>query len=758
MAQQIPGREWFQGTIGRTLEDSEPHFRPTPHPGDDAPNVLVILYDDLGFGHLNCYGSTLHTPNADRLAAGGVRFTNFHVTPLCSPTRAALLTGRNHHTVGMRAVSNMQSGFPTATGEISLNAATMGEVLQSHGYGTWAVGKWHLTNMEHASAAGPFHQWPTQRGFDRFYGFLQGETDQFHPELTYDQHHIDPPRSAEDGYHVSEDLVDRAIEFIHDSKSVRPDRPFFGYVSFGAMHAPHQAPRSYLDRYRGVFDEGWDVVRQRWFERQLEMGVIPAGTQLAPRNDGVAAWADLTTDEQRLFARFQEAFAAFLHHTDDQIGRLLDALDRLGELDDTLVILTSDNGASQEGGPNGQLHEMLFFNMRFDSADQMIDHIDDIGGPGAHSNYPWGWSQAGNCPNKWYKQNTHAGGVRSPLIVHWPNRITEGGGLRHQFHHVVDIAPTVYEAIGITPADSYKGHEQIPIAGTPLLYAVDDADAPSTRTVQYFEMMGHRGIVEEGWKAVTRRDLFDPSAEDTWELYFLPDDFSECNDLAEQEPERLQHLVDLWWEEMERHGGLPFDHRTLELFRTPHQPHTPHASDRYRYVPPVSHLPAGAEPALGGRSWTMTAHVTRAPGEDGILFSTGTQNSGVVLFVQDDRLCFDYNAFGDHTLVTSTTTIPDAAEQLTVRFVRTGPTGSIELRIDDEPCGSADVPWIMRMMSSVGADIGRGHDSPVSPSIRGRFPFEGTLHELVVQLDRSRSARERDEQAAARHDAEMTRQ
>ncbi len=758
MANEIPGRDWFEGTIGRTLEESEAHFRPEPHPGEGAPNVLVILYDDLGFSHFNCFGSTLHTPNADRLAAGGVRFTNFHVTPLCSPTRAALLTGRNHHTVGMRAVSNMQSGFPSATGEISHNAATMGEVLQSHGYGTWAVGKWHLTNMEHSSAAGPFHQWPTQRGFDRFYGFLQGETDQFHPELTYDQHHIDPPKTAEEGYHVSEDLVDHAIEFIHDSKSVRSDRPFFGYVAFGATHAPHHAPQEYLDKYRGRFDEGWDVFRRRWFERQLEMGIIPEGTQLAPRNDGVNAWDDLTDNERTLFARFQEAFAAFLDHTDAQIGRLLDTLEQLGELENTLIILTSDNGASQEGGPNGQIHEMLFFNLRFDSADEMLPCLDDIGGPNSHPNYPWGWSQAGNCPNKWYKQNTHAGGVRSPLIMHWPDRITDTGGRRDQFHHVIDLAPTVYEAIGITPPDRVKGYEQIPMAGTSLQYAIDDPQAPTTRNVQYFEMMGMRAIVEDGWKAVTRRNPLTGEGGDDWELYYLPDDFSECNDLAEAEPDRLEHLIDLWWKEMERHGGLPLDERTLELFRTPSQPHTPHATGHYRYVPPVAHLPAGAEPAIGGRSWTMTASVTRAAGEDGILFTTGTQNSGLVFFVKDDHLHFDYNAFGDHTIVTSEVTIPAGARELTARFDRTGRTGSIELRIDGDACGRADIGWVMRMTGSIGADVGKGTDSPVSREIAGRFPFAGTLHELVVELDKTRSERERDEQAAARFDSDMAKQ
>ncbi|MCP4436470.1 MAG: arylsulfatase [Actinomycetia bacterium] len=762
MATRIAGREWFEGRTGRTLEESDPFFKPVDHPGDGAPNVLVVLYDDLGFSHFNCFGSTLNTPNADRLAAGGVRFTNFHVTPLCSPTRASLLTGRNHHTVGMRAVGNMQSGFPSQTGEVTHNAATMAEVLRAEGYGTWAVGKWHLVNMEDASAAGPFDQWPTQRGFDRFYGFLQGETDQFHPELTYDQHHVDPPATAEEGYHLTEDLMDRAIGFIRDSKSVRPDRPFFGYVSLGAMHAPHQAPEEYLAKYRGAFDEGWDSFRERWFERQREMGIIPEGTQLAPRNPGVNAWADLSENERTLFARFQEAFAAFLDHTDAQLGRLLDELEALGELDDTLILLTSDNGASQEGGPNGQLHEMMFFNMRFDAADDMMHGLEDIGGPDSHTNYPWGWAQAGNCPNKWYKQNTHGGGVRSPLIVHWPAGIEAEGELRHQFHHVIDIAPTVYEALGITPRDTYDGHEQIPIAGTPMSYALEDASAPTTRNLQYFEMMGHRGIVEDGWKAVTRRDLFNAPADadaDVWELYYLPDDFSECNDLASEHRDKVAHLIELWWEEMERHGGLPFDLRTLELFSTPHRPHTPHQSHRYRYLPPISHLPAEVAPAVAGRSWTMTATVSRDPGDDGVLFTTGTQNSGYAFFVKDDRLCFDYNAFGDHTLVVSDIDLPTDATELTVRFDRTGRrTGSVELRIGDERHGYSEIPWIMRMMSSVGADVGRGTNSAVSTEYTGRFPFRGTLHELTVDVDRTRSEREREANARARYDAEISRQ
>ena len=350
--------EPFEGTIARTLDASTPWWPEAPHPGDGAPNVVLILLDDTGFSHFGCYGSDLATPNIDALAARGLRYTNFHVTPLCSPTRAALLTGRNHHTVGMRSLSNFDSGYPHMRGRVSSHAAMVAEILRDRGYATFALGKWHLCRMEDASAAGPYDQWPCQRGFDRFYGFLEGETDQFHPELVYDNHFVDPPASPEEGYHLSEDLVDRAIGFVHDTKSVRPDRPFFAYLAFGAMHAPHQAPAEYLDRWRGRFDDGWDAARDRWFARQRDMGLLPPSTRLAPRNPGVEPWDSLSDNEHRLAARLQEAFAGFLEHTDVQIGRLVDALERLGEMDDTLFLLLSDNGASQEGGRFGVLHEM----------------------------------------------------------------------------------------------------------------------------------------------------------------------------------------------------------------------------------------------------------------------------------------------------------------------------------------------------------------------------------------------------------------
>lgn len=519
--------------VGRTIHESIPHFVNPPHPGDGAPNVVIVLLDDTGFAQLGCYGSTIDTPNMNRLAADGVQFTNFHVTPLCSPTRASLLTGRDAHAVGMRALSNFQTGFEHQLGHLSDRACTIAEVLQSNGYATFCSGKWHLAPMDQCSAAGPFDHWPLRRGFDRFYGFLEGETDQFHPQLISDNHPVDPPSTPEEGYHLTEDLVDQMLAMITDSKGVRPDRPFFGYLALGATHAPHQAPQEYLDKYRGAFDEGWDVMRQRWFDRQIEMGVIPAHTQLAPHNPGVEPWADLGDTQQQLAARLQEAFAAFLDHTDVQIGRFLAGLEHLGELDNTIFVLMADNGASQEGGPYGVMHEMKFFNFILETPDEAIAHIDDIGGPHSHTNYPWGWAQCGNSPFRWYKQNTHEGGVHVPMILHWPSGLAaERGTKRHQFVDVSDIAPTLYDLIGVEAPSTLRGVEQMPITGTSFVPVLNDASAEPVKQVQIFEMIGSRAIVCWPHKAVSKHTPGADYDTEPWELFDLAADPSECEDLA----------------------------------------------------------------------------------------------------------------------------------------------------------------------------------------------------------------------------------
>jgi arylsulfatase len=750
--------EPFEGTIGRTHAESTPWWPTPPHPGEDAPNVIVVLLDDTGFAQLSCFGSELETPNMDRLAAGGLRFTNFHVTPLCSPSRAALLTGRNHHEVGMRSISNFSSGYPHMRGHVSNHSATVAEVLRDEGYATFAVGKWHLCPMEDASAAGPYDQWPLQRGFDRYYGFLDGETDQFHPTLTYDNHHVDPPRTVDEGYHLTEDLIDRAIGFIHDSKSVRPDRPFFLYCALGAMHAPHQAPPEYLERWRGRFDEGWDVARERWFARQLEMGIVPEGTQLADRNPGVEPWDELPENHQRLAARMQEAFAAFLEHTDHQLGRLLDDLEALGELDDTLVILLSDNGASQEGGPFGVMHEMKFFNFLIETPDEAVERIDDIGGPHSHANYPWGWAQAGNTPYRWYKQNTHEGGVHVPLIAHWPARIAEGGGLRDQFHHVNDVVPTIYELVGVTPPETHRGYAQMPVTGTSMAYAFDDPDAATRKGAQYFEMMGHRGIIADGWKAVTKHTPGVSFDDDTWELYHLTEDRSETNDLAAAEPERLAELIERWWAEAEAHGVLPLDDRTIELFGARFRDRSPHPADRrYTYYPPMTPLPPQVAAALGGRSWDLLATIDRPEGAGGVLYASGTENSGLSIFVQDDRLVLDYNAFNDHTIVESTSPVPVGPSVIGVELRRAGKGAVATLVIDDAEAGSVEIPYVMGIMSSIGPSVGQDHGSQVSGRYDHAFAFEGHLQRIDIALLSSSQAEAADA-ARAEQRAAMARQ
>lgn len=729
--------ESFQGTIGRTLADSTPWFEELPHPGVDAPNIVVVLLDDVGFGQFGCYGSDIDTPNIDALATGGVQFTNFHVTPLCSPTRAALLTGRSPHMAGMRSVSNFRSGFPSLLGHISHKTATMAEVLRDRGYATFAVGKWHLAPMEECSAAGPHDQWPLGRGFDRFYGFLDGETDQFHSELVCDNHPVEPPALPSDGYHLSEDIVDQMLKMIADSKGVRPDRPVFSYVAFGACHAPHQAPAPYMEKYRGRYDEGWDVIRQRWYDKQIANGVIPKGTPLAPRNPGVDAWDTLPQNQKLLACRLQEAFAAFLDHTDDQIGRLIEGLRQMNQLDNTLLVVLTDNGASQEGGPFGVMHEMKFFNLILETPDQAIGRIDDIGGPHSHTNYPWGWAQCGNSPFKWYKQNTHEGGVHVPMIIHWPNGIDQEqmGTKRNQFTFVSDIAPTVYDLLGIEAPLTFRGVRQKPITGHSFAHVLSDPDAPASNTLQYFENGGSRALVSDGWKAVCKHTPKADYDTEPWELYDLRVDMSECNDLAYDLPEKLRELIDLWWQEAQRHEVLPLDDRGVELFGVRHRPNSPHpVNRRYVYKPPMSPMPGQASAPVGGRNFDLTARVTRNAGEDGVLYATGTENSGFSFFVQNDRLVFDYNAFDDHTVLESSIEIPVGPSELVVRVRRLdGRLGAAQIEIDGEIVGSTDLPLLMRMMSSVGPSVGFDHGSPVSRRYQAPFAFSGILHEVVIQ-------------------------
>jgi arylsulfatase len=750
----------FQGRIGRTVYESKPHWPELARPRKGAPNVLVILFDDVGFAHFGCYGSSIETPNIDRLAAGGLRYTNFHTTALCSPTRAALLTGRNHHSVGMRGLANWNTGFPNCTGSVAKSAGTIAEVLGPLGYSTFAVGKWHLTPMEETSAAGPFDQWPLARGFDRYYGFLQGETDQFCPELYCDNRPVDAPRKPEQGYHLTEDLIDQAIGLIRSQKSAVPEKPFFTYLCFGACHAPHQAPQAYLDKYKGRFDAGWDAVRQQWYVRQKKLGIIPADTELAPRNAGVEPWDKLGADQKRLACRLQEAFAAFLDHTDAEIGRLIAFLEESGELDNMLILLMSDNGASQEGGPIGVIDTFKWFNNIPETMAEIMARIDDIGGPMSNSNYPWGWAQVGNTPGKRYKQNTHGGGIRDPLIAHWPKGIADKGGIRDQFHHVTDIAPTIFEVVGAQMPEAIKGVPQMPVHGTSLAYTFPGAGKGerTRKQAQYFEMFGHRGIWADGWKAVTFHDPGKPFEADAWELYHLDADFSECRNMAAERPDKLREMVELWWAEAGRNGVLPLDDRRAELWRPSPRAFMPRNRQRFVIYPPTAHMTGEVSPPLGNRSFTAAAEIERPSGtEEGAIFALGSAHNGIAFYVLKDRLVFDYNLFTAHYKAVSERPLPAGRSTVSVAFEKLDKGGRATLSIDGKACGSVAVPTVLRMISSTGMDTGRDAGSAVSDDYVAPFAFAGRIVRLIFDLP-ERARRDERAAAAAETKAAMARQ
>jgi arylsulfatase A-like enzyme len=728
----------FRGVVGRTWRESTPWWPEPARPPAGAPNVVVMVLDDVGFADLGCFGSDVETPNIDGLAADGLRFNNFHTTALCSPTRSSLLTGRNHHSVGMAVVSNWDTGFPGARGRVAHSAATLGEVLSLNGYHTFAVGKWHLAPTDETTAVGPYDHWPCQRGFDRFYGFLDGATDQWCPDLVADNHRIDPPRR--EGYHLTEDLVDQAIALVRDGRSVLPEQPFFLYLCFGTAHYPIHAPRPYVDKYRGRFDRGWDAEREARLARQLAMGVVPPGTDLAPRNDGVPAWSELTADEQRLAARLQEAYAGMLDHTDAQIGRLLGELERLGARDDTLVILMSDNGATLEGGPLGHLNYMRFINGLPLDVDDALARLDEIGGPTTSPAYPMGWGMASNTPLKRYKQNTHGGGVRDPLVISWPGHIDDVGAIRGQYHHVTDIVPTVLELAGIDAPSEIKGVAQQPIEGVSMAGAIRDAGAPTAKSVQYFEMLGNRGIWHDGWKAVAYHLPGSDFEDDRWELYHLANDFSECHDLAAAEPQRLRQLVELWWAEAGSHHVLPLDDRILERFHVPKpRPITTRSTFTYHAG---ACLPSDGAPNIKDVSYAIVADVDRRG--DGTIVACGDRFSGYVLYVRDGRLVHDYNAAGTHHVVRSTVEVPMGPARLEYRFTRTGDLrGTGELWIDGRPAGSIELPRTLGVHDSpAGLNVGRTRLSAIAEDYAAPFPFDGTIERVQFTLgpDRGRAA------------------
>ena len=742
----------FRGVVGDDWRQSTPWWPEVPKPPAGAPNVLLVVLDDVGFAQLGCYGSDIATPTIDALAQGGVRLTNFHTTALCSPTRACLLTGRNHHRNGLGRVADLAVGYPGYNGEIPQENGFLSEILRQRGYATYAVGKWHLTPDDETNMAAPRHSWPLARGFDRWYGFHGGETHQFVPALYHDNHSVAPPRTIEEGYHLSADLADRAIAHVGDLRAVDVDRPFFLYFCTGACHSPHHAPRPWIDRYAGRFDKGWDRWRDETFARQLETGLFAPGTELSPRPPWVPAWEGLPAEERRVAARFMECFAAFLSYTDAQLARVLEFLEQTGDRKNTLVVLVSDNGASSEGGPSGSINDNRLQNFDPAGPAELSRRIEELGGPSAHNNYPWGWTMAGNTPFKRWKREVHEGGVADPCIVSWPGRLGSGGGVRRQFAHAVDILPTVLELAGIE-APPLIGHvPQTPLDGisfAPLL-GPEGAGAPAHRTTQYFEMFGSRALYHEGWKAVAFKPigpLYDdginwnaPFDDDRWELYHVDVDPAEIHDLAGEHPERLADMIERWWVEARRNQVLPLDNRVLHTLVNP-KPDRGAPRLTTTYFPGGSPVPETVAANVKNRSHTIEVDLTVDPGEpaEGVLLAQGSVLGGFSLYLQGGRLRYVHNLYGkERHVIAAAQRVGAGRHRLVFRFEREEDGGGpAVLEVDGAEVARGRIPtFTVAAFSATGAGLTCGYE--VGPAVgddySAPFPCTATIHSATVTL------------------------
>ena len=734
-------RQPFGGSIGKTFVDSTPSWPDLDVAAPGSPNVVVVLLDDVGFAQFGCYGSDIRTPTFDALAATGLRYSNFHTTALCSPTRAALLTGRNHHTVGMGRVAEIASGFPGYNAEMSHEDGMISEILVRNGYSTFAVGKWHLTPSHEAQMGAPRWRWPLGRGFERYYGFLGGETDQYHPDLVYDNHEVDPPKTPDEGYHFTQDMADKAITFMNDARAAHQTKPFFLWFAPGACHAPHQAPKSFIDAYRDQFNQGWDTWREEVFARQMAAGLMPAGTTLSERPHWVPAWDSLSNDERRLYSRMMEVYAGFLTHTDAQVGRLVEHVKSLGEFDNTIFVVMSDNGASAEGGPKGSYNEAFFFNFVPESLEENLKRIDLLGTPEAHNHYPWGWAWAGNTPFKRWKRETHEGGVTDPLIVHWPQGIKQGGGVRHQYTHAVDLMPTLLDLLQIAPPDEIAGVHQSPIEGVSFAHTFNKPDAATKHLTQYFEMMGSRALYHDGWKAVVFHPMMGvaydgsdaslPFDRDEWELYNIDNDRAEIHNLADAQPEKLQEMIALWWREAEAHRVLPLNNQPGKFGDRRHR------RERYEYRPGIGSLPRAVAPNLHNRGFRIIAEVN-SPGEvSGAICAHGSASAGYAVYVRDNRLHYVHNFLGLQRFVAAATVpIPRGAHRLVVKFTMTARfKGNVELFYDDLPVGAAEIPMTVPFFyGTAGFTVGylRGHSVIHEEHVPFTFT-DGALHRVIIE-------------------------
>jgi len=764
--------EQFKGTINVDIRDSVPDWTPfePPKAPEGSPNVIYVVLDDVGFSAMSCYGGPIETPNIDRIAADGVRYTQWHTTALCSPSRSCLLTGRNHTRSSMACITEAASGFPNASGMIPPENGMLSEILGEAGWNTYIVGKWHLCPEAEMNLASTRRNWPTGRGFERFYGFLGAETNQWYPELVYDNHPVDQPKTPEEGYHFTDDITGKAIEFIKDAKVLAPEKPFFLYYAPGAAHSPHHAPREWIEKFRGRFDMGYEAIREQTLARQQKMGIIPPGTELPPVNpigtpetrtgpdgkpfpamDFTRSWDSLSEEEKQLFRRMAEVYAGFLAHADHHIGRLLDYLEETGQRENTLIFLVSDNGASGEGGPDGSVNEMKFANGIPDDMAENLAKIDDLGGPRTYNHYPNGWAMAFNTPFKLWKRYEFNGGTCDPCIISWPAGMTAKGELRTQYHHAIDVLPTVLDVLGIHPPQTIKGHLQSRFDGVSMRYSFDDASAPSARKTQFYSMLGSRAIWHEGWKAITTHPALSGWShfnDDTWELYHTEVDRAELHDLAAEHPEKLRELVNLWFAEAGANQAFPLDDRSaLELFTTP-RPQLSPPRNRYIYYPGTADVPESQAVNIRNRSYSLAAQVDIPDGgAEGVLFAHGSRFGGHTLYVKDNRLHYAYNFVGSfEQKIAATEDLPSGTDLLlSASFDKDGEdppgvsTGTLSLYHGDRKVGEARIKTQPGkfMIGEEGLCVGRDSGEPVTDDYPGVAPHRftgGTIKRVAVDV------------------------
>jgi arylsulfatase len=757
----------FKGTINIDIKDSVPDWEPYRQPmaPEGAPNVLYIVLDDVGFSAMEPYGGLIETPNIKRIADRGLVYTNFHTTALCSPTRSCLLTGRNHTTNGMACISEASSGFPNANAHIPFECATIAEVVGDRGWNTYMVGKWHLCAEDEMNLASVKRQWPLGRGFERFYGFLGAETNQWYPDLVYDNHPVEQPSGPEEGYHFSVDITDKALEFIRDAKAIAPDKPFFFYYCPGACHAPHHVPKEWADKYKGKFDMGYEAYRELVFERQRKLDVVSDKAELSPINpyideksddgkgwpelDTVRPWDSLSAEEKTLFCRMAEVYAGFLTHADHEIGRLLDALEHAGELDNTLIVLVSDNGASGEGGPNGSVNENKILNGLPDLIEENLPYLDVLGSPLTYNHYPTGWAWAFNTPFKmWKRYANYEGGSADPMIVSWPAVITKTG-VRRQYTHAIDIVPTLLDCLDLQVPEAVKGYTQHPLEGVSFKASFADEKAETGKETQFYSMLGTRAIWHRGWKASALSPAAPTAwgdfAEQRWELFDTDNDPSECHDLAEQEPARLRELVALWWTEAGAYQALPLESRNAVEILTTERPQLAKPRERYVYYPGGAEIPESVAPNIRNRSYAIAAEVTiDTPEADGVLLAQGARFGGHALYVKDGTLKYVYDFVGLHEqIVESTEKVPTGSVILAAGFEKEGdgmPTqGTLSLYIDDRKVGEGTIMTQPGKFSLAGEGLNVGKDGgePVTDDYPGTAPWPfvgGTIERVTIDV------------------------